>query len=461
VYTLVCNAIHNEMAYIFTSGDDAVRLTPQGTLDTGIGDSSYDGGATTFNTDDAAPIGVRPSPEWWSPPAIWAEWTRMVPRGRAKLLADSGLTLEHVNTGWNDIPWEDQIKIEDCWRQTAKGVLRANKYANGTAPYNPYGFISTALPHPDELALITPPRLRAVAMLVYRLGFYADGGSNINAGEISKVIGRSARTVLRDHTELMKLWGGYVRSDAVAKRDENKFPRYPLHTNIAEEFSNMPADAQMPAPSNPVPESVMMPADRARELYERMKKYHTDFSDATVTATIVTPRAVIYECGPRPSAFKIIAGFENPVPESEGHTQTIDSYHNGRVWVPIRSFSDKSKMTPLPRVWLHDWSASDWPEMFASPPRKLFLTTQRSVSVPLYPSKGEEKRTYCDCRLCQHLRREARRFFADAMENAALEDDEQTVSLPMSLSPLTLGMLHGQDRPAGVLRYKETHFLCI
>jgi hypothetical protein len=101
VYTLVCNAIHNEMAHIFTSGDDAVRLTPQGTLDTGIGDSSYDGGAITFNTDDAAPIGVRPSPEWWSPPAIWAEWTRMVPRGRAKLLADSGLTLEHVNTGWN------------------------------------------------------------------------------------------------------------------------------------------------------------------------------------------------------------------------------------------------------------------------------------------------------------------------------------------------------------------------
>jgi hypothetical protein len=91
------------------------------------------------------------------------------------------------------LSWDDQIKIEECWRETAKGALRSNKYANGTAPYNPFGFISTALSHPDELALITPPRLRAVAMLVYRLGFYADGGSNINAGEISRVIGGPKR----------------------------------------------------------------------------------------------------------------------------------------------------------------------------------------------------------------------------------------------------------------------------
>jgi hypothetical protein len=40
VYRLVCNAIHNELAYLFTSGDDAVRLTPQGTLDTGAKDST-------------------------------------------------------------------------------------------------------------------------------------------------------------------------------------------------------------------------------------------------------------------------------------------------------------------------------------------------------------------------------------------------------------------------------------
>ena len=68
VYRLVCNAIHNEMRDISANGDDAVRLTPQGTTDTGAKDSSYDGGPTVFGTDESAPAAVVPSCEYWTPP---------------------------------------------------------------------------------------------------------------------------------------------------------------------------------------------------------------------------------------------------------------------------------------------------------------------------------------------------------------------------------------------------------
>ncbi len=477
-YTLVCNAIHNEMQYLFTSGDDAVRLTPQGTIDAGVADSSYDGGSTAFSTDDAAPIAARPSCEWWTPPAVWDEWQKMKSLGRAKLLIASGSSLEYVGTKWNEIPWDEQSKIEDCWLQTAKGVLRANRSAGkqGHPKYKPIEFTDKRLPHPDELGQITPPRLRAVSLLVYGGGFYTTGDS-INSAEIAKILGKSARTVLRDHTELMKLWGAYVRADAVAKRDEKKFPRYPLHTNIAQEFSNMPVDAQMPVPANPVLESMAMTPARLRDLRRRMKKYHTDFSDATVTATIVTPRAIMYECGPRPSVFKIIAGFETPVPESDGHSQTIDYFYrkpspnDRRGWIPIVC-RDGVKQ---PIAWLHDWSASVAADIFGDKPedrkRKyglvrdgnitqtrqlspLYLTTQRCTSVALYPGEfaREEKKTYCECPLCKYMRKEALQYFADARDDA-------DGSLPINFSPLTNGLLHGQSRPVGVYRYKETHYL--
>ena len=77
----------------------------------------------------------------------------------------------------------------------------------------------------------------------------------------------------------------------------------------------------MPVPSNPVLEDVMMTPGRLRSLRLRMKKYHTDFGSAVVTQTIVTPKANIYACGPEPFAFKIIAGFENPIGTSDGHSR--------------------------------------------------------------------------------------------------------------------------------------------
>ena len=566
-YTLVCGAIHNEFSYIATGGDDANRLTHNGTLDTGAKDSSYDGGSSAFSADDAAPIAAQPSCEYWTPPVVWDVWQKMNVARRdvllTKVLHDEDYKkvafespLRYLLSKWNEIPFHIQEWIESVWKRTAKGALRRNRNASGTAPRNPYGFISTALPHPDELGQITPPRLRAVALLVYKMGYYADGGESINSSEISKILGKSARTVLRDHTELMKLWGAYVRADAVVKRDETKFPRYPLHTNIAQEFSNMPANAQMPVPYNPVIVGMAMTADRTRDLYQRMAKYHTNFSDATVTATIVTPRAILYECGPRPSAFKIIAGFETHVPESDGHSQTIDSFarkpspNDSRIWIPIVC-RDGVKQ---PILWLHDWSTSDAASVFGDRPevRKddgrakaapiypgsglgesparlvntltsgwggcgggssivtpqyfplvmpllaageqramfyrlahkkppftrvgnwtqtrqlcpLYLTTQRSTSVALYPREQDAtKPVYCQCPLCREMRREdQRRFdtthlalratFGELTPYSTIEDN------PLRRNARRIGIMHGFDTLVGNERIRKTHFVC-
>lgn len=484
-YTITCNAIHNEFAHIDVGGDAAIAA--QGTLDTGAKDNSYDGGATAFSTDDVAPRAAVSAKDFWMPPALWDVWSRMNTRRRGALLTkvlhdedykEIGFESphRHLLSKWNEIPFHIQEWIERVWKRTAKGELRRNKFANGAKPHNAFGFASAALPHPSELAVVTPPRLRAVSLLVYGARLYADGGDSINSGEISKILGKSARTILRDHTELMKLWGAYVRADAVEKRDEKKFPRYPLHTNIAYEFLNMPVDAQMPAPSNPVLESMMMLADRVRDLYQRMEKYRTDFSDATVTATIVTPRANIRNCGTSDfvsfngercriiaNPFNIVT-YETPVPPSVGHTRVIDCYHNGEVWIPIRSFSDKSKLTPLPKVWLHDWSASDMPEMFASPPRKLFLTTQRSTSIALYPREQDvTKPAYCQCPLCVEMRREDQRrfdytYFQSCKTLGHL--DSTLEDAPLKRSALRIAILHGQDTRVGKDRYRETHFVC-
>ena len=439
VYRLVCNAIHDEMRYIFTNGDDAVLLTPQGTIDTGAKDSSYDGGPTVFGTDESAPAAAVPSCEYWTPPVVWDEWQRMSTRSRTKLVVAAGFSaVEMVNdyvgsskflvaAQWREIPWDTQESITAVWLKTARGVLRTNKHANGTKPRNPFGFASRALPHPDELAQITPPRLRAIALLVYGAGFYSE--HEVNSGEIAKVIGLSGRTVQRDHAELLKLWGGYARASVDDKRNENRFPRYPLPDDIAREFVSLPGDAMMPDSSNPVLTSAIMSPGRLRSLRHRMKKYHTDFSDAT---------------------------FTYPVAVQAEDTQTIDCFYrvpspnDSDAWVPIVC-RDGNKQ---PLLWLHDWSASDMPEMFADKPRKLFLTTQRSTSVALYPrDMTDETSSYCSCELCKYFRAEHRKFFAEELS------DPDPDNLPVNLSSLMTGMMHGYSRPVGALRYKETHYL--
>lgn len=470
VYRLVCNAIHNEMRDISANGDDAVRLTPQGTTDTGAKDSSYDGGPTVFGTDESAPAAVVPSCEYWTPPVVWDEWQRMSTRGRTKLIVAAGFSaVEMVNdyggtskflvaAQWREIPWDMQEAITAVWLETARGVLRTNKHANGTKPRKSLGFASQALPHPDELAQITPPRLRAIALLVYGGGFYS--GHKVYSGEIAEVlskrIGLSSRTVQRDHAELLKLWSRYTRASVDEKRDESRFPRYPLPDAVAREFASLPENAAMPDSSNPVLTSAIMSSGRLRSLRHRMKKYHTDFSNAT---------------------------FTYPVAVQAEDTQTIDYFYraptpnDSHAWIPIVC-RDGNKQ---PLVWLHDWS--EHKDLFGDRPGKrsygsanmafharsvvsdnltqtrqlspLYLTTQRGTSVAVYQRNvTDEKYSYCVCELCLHLRARDRKYFADVLLNPDPND------LPLSLSPLTVGMMHGYSRPVGNgLRYKETHYL--
>lgn len=471
VYTLVCHAVHSEMTYIATGFDDAARLTHNGTLDTGAQDSSYDGGTTVFNSgDDRMPAGIQPAEESWTAPVIWIDWQKLDLSRRYKLLEMAGLRGATVlqqdgvrrscaAAKWNEIPYDYQIEIESAWKRSARGELRKNKHAGkpGHPAYKPFNTTETSTPAPDELARITPPKLRATAILIYGAGLYTEGdGDSINSSEISKILGRSARTIHRDNAELLKLWRAYTTASLDQKRDEKLFPSYPLHTAIADGFTLI-GGAQMPVPSNPVLEDVMMTPGRLRSLRLRMKKYHTDFGSAVVTQTIVTPKANIYACGPEPFAFKIIAGFENPIGTSDGHSQTIDAYWNGRGWKAIHAYSEKSsvpkKASPVhPLVWLHDWSQSDDCNPFGDKPARAMLTTSRGISSATYPrTEPPASNSYCVCPLCQHLRKEAAAFFADVEQG---RDD-----IPLNLSPLTTGVLHGQDRAVGFMRYKETHFL--
>ena len=430
-YTLVCHAIHSEMQYIATGFDDAPRFTHNGTLDTGAQDSSYDGGATVFNSgDDGMPAGVQPAEESWAAPVVWLDWQKLDLSRKYKLLEMAGLRGATVlqrdgvrrscaAAKWNEIPYDYQTEIESAWRQSARGELRKNKSANCVKPHNSFGFASTAIPHPDELAAITPPNLRAVALLVYGGGFYSEGES-INAGDISKILGRSERTVNRDNSALLKLWRAYTTAPIEEKLNETKFPRYPLHTAVADGFAQIPDGAQMPQAQYPVLEDVMMTPGRLRSLRLRMKKYHTDFGSAVVTQTIVTPKANIYACGPEPSAFKIIAGFENPIGTSDGHSQTIDAYWNGRGWKAIHAYSEKSsvpkKASPVhPLVWLHDWSQSDDRNLFGDKPARAMLTTSRGISSATYPrTELPASNSYCACPLCVEMRRQDAGWFDEA-----------------------------------------------
>jgi hypothetical protein len=194
VYVLVCAAIHNEMQYIATDGDDAVRLTHNGTLDTGGKDSSYDGGPTVFAVDDAAPVSVQPAAEYWTPPVLWDDWQKMNLDRRHALLEEAEAQrkedkepfvslVPYLNFKWGDISDEAQLAIEGYWKRNAKGALRENKNAKPQyAQYKPFEFADKPSWNPDaiklrpvsvstELAAITPPRLRAVALLVYWAGF--------------------------------------------------------------------------------------------------------------------------------------------------------------------------------------------------------------------------------------------------------------------------------------------------
>ena len=275
VYRLVCNAIHNEMRDISAGGDDAVRLTHQGTTDTGAKDSSYDGGPAVFGTDESTSTAAVRAKDFWTAPVVWDDWTRMNTARRLALLTETQAIIEdeirlarpslkeslrllgsprlYVDAKWNDIPDDVQLWIEDVWKRTAKGILGANKHSSVAKPRNSFGFASRALPHPDELAQITPPRLRAIALLVYGAGFYSE--HKVYSGEIAEVIskriGLSSRTVQRDHAELLKLWGGYTRASVDEKRDEKRFPRYPSHEDVAREFASLPENAAMPDSSNP------------------------------------------------------------------------------------------------------------------------------------------------------------------------------------------------------------------
>jgi hypothetical protein len=385
VYTVAVNAIRSEFRYIATGGDGAARLTPNGLLDTGAKDSSYGGGSNVFNSgDDIAPAGVQPAEESWVVPSVWDDWKKLDLTRRFKLLEMAGLrgTTALQRDGvrrscaavkWNEIPYDYQIEIESAWKQTVRGELRKNKFANAGKPRNAFGFVSDILPAPTELARITPPTLRATALLVLGGGLYTEGdGDSINSGEIAKILGRSERTIHRDNAEFLKLWGAYSRATADEKRDEDKFPRYPLHTAIADGFAQMPDGAQMPQAQNAVLDSVMMTPGSLRSLRHRMKKYCTDFGSAVVTQTIVTPKANIYDCGPRPSAFKIIAGFSDRIAASDGHSGTIDCFYrkpspgDPRGWIPIVC-RDGVKQ---PIVWLHNWARSDAPELFGDKPTK-------------------------------------------------------------------------------------------
>ena len=303
----------------------------------------------------------------------------------------------------------------------------------------------------------------------------------------------------------------------------------------------------MPVPSNPVLEGVMMTPGRVRSLRLRMKKYHTDFGSAVVTQTIVTPKANIYECGPQPSAFKIIADFRDSIAASEGHSRTIDCFWSGRGWTPIVC-RDGVKQ---PLVWLHDWSASDAPELFGDKPNErsddgrgpgapvyagvslgesptrllntltngwggcgggsstvtpqyfplvtpllgtaekrakfykqaskkppftrvgnwtqtkqlgpLYLTTQRSTSVALYPGvQDDAKPAYCQCELCKEMRLEDQRWFdyARAADIFRHVNESSLDYEPLKRNARRVGIMHGFDTLVGDDRIRRTHFVC-
>jgi hypothetical protein len=486
-YTIAANAIRDEFRYISTGGDGAESLSHNGTLSRGK-DTSYDGGSNVFGGgEDVAPTVVQPAEECWAPPTIWDAWPRLDLERRYKLLEMAGLRGATVlqrdgvrrscaAAKWNEIPYDYQIEIESAWKQTARGELRKNKHANGAKPRNAFGFVSGALPAPDELAAITPPRLRATALLVHRAGYFTEGDDgSINSGEIAKILGRSARTIHRDNIELLKLWGDYTRASIDEKRDEEKFPRYPLHADVAREFESIPDGAQMPDGKQSVLASAMMAPGRLRSLRLRMNKFHTDFSDAVVTATIVTPRANIYECGPQPSAFKIIAGFKDSIAASEGHSGTIDAQwdYNTHRWVPVRlATGEKCKVVAAPTVkvprqpyvWGHDWSGTGIADIMGNAPERLYLTTQRKTCNPMFPRDVEDRKpAWCNCALCQTMRRldtlegdyhdaELRLAWGSLKPYSTIEDH------PLRRSPLRVGILHGFDTAVGDSRIRRTHF---
>jgi hypothetical protein len=550
VYTIGVNAIRDEFRYISTDGDEALSLSSSGAL-SGVKDSSYDG------DNDAVLSEVEPASESWTPPTIWSAWETLDGDQRYKLLKMAGLRgatvlakdgprVSCAKAKWSAIPLDYQLEIESAWKQEAKGALRRMKHESGNRPRNVFGFASDSLPAPTELARITPPKLRATALLVHGAGFITEGDDDsINSGKIAKILGRSERTIHRDNAELLKLWGAYSRADAAEKSDEEKFPRYPLHVDVAREFESIPDGAQMPQAQYPVLDDAMMTPGRLRSLRLRMKKYHTDFGSAVVTQTIVTPKANIYACGPD-KVFKIIAGFENPVGVSEGHSRTIDCFWSGRGWTPIVC-RDGVKQ---PIVWLHNWSASDAPELFGEKPNErkddgrapgapvyagvglgesparllntltngwggcgggssivtpqyfplvtpllgaaeqramfyrqahkkppftrvgnwtqtrqlspLYLTTQRSTSVALYPREQvEEKPTYCACELCKEMRKEDQRWFdyaraADIFRNL----NESSLDYePLKRNARRVGIMHGFDTLVGDERIRRTHFV--
>jgi hypothetical protein len=487
VYTIGVNAIRDEFRYISTDGDEALSLSSNGALD-GVKDSSYDGDNDTVLSE------VEPASESWTPPTIWSAWETLDGDQRYKLLKMAGLRgatvlakdgprVSCAKAKWSAIPLDYQLEIESAWKQEAKGALRRMKHESGNHPRNVFGFASDSLPPPTELARITPPKLRATALLVHGAGFITEGDDDsINSGKIAKILGRSERTIHRDNAELLKLWGAYSRADAAEKSDEEKFPRYPLHVDVAREFESIPDGAQMPQAQYPVLDDAMMTPGRLRSLRHRMEKFHTDFSDAVVTATLVTPRANIYECGPQPSVFKIIAGFKDSVAVSEGHSRTIDAQwdYRDKRWVPVRlatgekckrgvsqrwNLSTDAKVPRQPYVWGHDWSDTAIASEMGNAPTRLYLTTQRQTVNPMYPREAEDRNpAWCNCPLCQTMRKldSLGMDYADAASRATFGNVKPYSTIedrPLRRSPLRVGIMHGFDTVVGEARIRKTHFI--
>ena len=318
---------------------------------------------------------------------------------------------------WNGIPYDYQIEIESAWKQSAAAnCARTNtRVSRGT--------LLTSLSirrRPRHLLPMNSRRLssklRATAILIYGAGLYTEGdGDSINSSEISKILGRSARTIHRDNAELLKLWRAYTTASLDQKRDEKLFPSYPLHTAIANGFSLIRcADA-----------SAVQSRARRRD-DDTWASALAASPDEKVSHGLLrcsghcncphAPRKDL-ECGPD-KAFKIIYGFENPIGESDGHSGTIDAYWNGRGWKAIHAYSEKSsvpkKASPVhPLVWLHDWSQSDDRKLFGDKPARAMLTTSRGISSATYPRTEPPALNSFALSTVQAPAQRGGRFFAD------------------------------------------------
>lgn len=482
-----------------------VPMTPQGTI--AGGKDLYDGGRSAFADDDVIPAHVQPAANFWNPPRLWDSWKRMKRERRTLLLAAAGVCDAFAKSKWSDIPEEEQDKIEDCWKRWCYGYAEKNRASNNeTASFskrtNCFRFAKYALPHTDELLCITPPRLRAIALMVYRGGFYADGDNerrddapldgpfqfSINSGAIAQTLEeygykRDPKTFKRQHEELLRLWCKYIKAPVSEKKDRYIFPAYTPPKAVARELEQLPEGFAMPE-RNPIVDELMMSQVDQDILDIRTRVFHTDFSESiqiheTVTPTpetfVLNGESFLADYDPRRRKHY---GMQTRVPEAENHTRTIDSFWNGEEWQPIRSVSDKgssAKNLKLQMTWLHDWSAHR--NLFGEKPTRLFLTTQRTVAPalsvspaqitmssafaqePSYPRVRTHSSSCCSCPLCREMRRLDRLHFDEARAKDIFRDSSDLDDDVLYRSVRRIGILHGYSTTLGDTRYRGTHFI--